>query len=569
MYKIEIGASAARPQDRFDREPVMSQEKKTSRLDVIVIGAGFAGLYALHRLRGDGYSVRVLEAGSAIGGTWYWNRYPGARCDVESMQYSYSFSDDLQQQWDWSERYAPQPEILKYANHVADRFDLRADIQFNTRVESSVFDEDANRWAVTLSDGKTVTAQFVVLATGCLSNARMPDIRGLAGFEGQVYHTGNWPHEAVDFSGLRVAVIGTGSSAIQSIPIIAEQADHLTVFQRTPNFSIPARNAPLSEEERQAFRAKYPDVRQFAREESRNGIYTEMPDRGALDDGDDERAAKYEARWQRGGLTFMSVYNNLALDKAANDTAATFVREKIAEIVSDPDTAKLLQPDAYPIGTKRICIDTDYFATFNRPNVTLVDIRSNPIREILPNAVRTEKGDYEVDALVLATGFDAMTGSVARIDIHGRQGATLNQKWAEGPKTYLGLMSAGFPNLFLITGPGSPSVLSNMIVSIEQHVDWITDCLAVMRDRGLATMEATRNAEEKWVAHVNEVAHGTLYPQANSWYMGANIPGKPRVFMPYIGGVDIYRQICNDVAAKGYEGFAMTAVRPLQRLAVS
>jgi cyclohexanone monooxygenase len=513
----------------------------------------------LHRLRGLGLSARVYEQGSGVGGTWYWNRYPGARCDVESMQYSYSFSDELQQQWDWSERYAPQAEILKYANHVADRFNLRRDIQFDTRVERAVFDESANRWFVTLSDGKKVTAQFVVLATGCLSNARRPDIKGLADFRGQVYHTGNWPHETIDFSGARVGVIGTGSSAIQSIPVIAEQADHLTVFQRTPNYSIPARNAPLTDEERQAFRTKYPDVRRFAREESRNGIYTEVPDRGALDDGDNARRAKYEARWQRGGLTFMSVYNNLALDKAANDTAASFVRDKIAEIVSDPETAKLLQPDSYPIGTKRICIDSDYFAAFNRPNVTLVDIRSNPIEEILRGAVRTAGGDYAIDALVLATGFDAMTGSVAKIDIRGRSGLTLNQKWAEGPKTYLGLMSAGFPNLFLITGPGSPSVLSNMIVSIEQHVDWIADCLGFMRGRGLATMEASEDAEQKWVAHVNEVAYGTLYPQANSWYMGANIPGKPRVFMPYIGGVGIYRQICNDVAAKGYEGFAMTA----------
>lgn len=529
--------------------------------DVVVVGAGFAGMYMLHRLRGQGLSVRVYEQGGDVGGTWYWNRYPGARCDVESMQYSYSFSEELQQEWNWSERYAPQPEILKYANHVADRFNLRSDIQLNTRVDRAAFDEAANIWEVATSDGKTVTAKYVVLATGCLSNARMPDIKGLKDFKGKVYHTGHWPHEPIDFTGLRVGVIGTGSSAIQSVPIIAEQANQLTVFQRTPNFSIPARNAPLTAEEREAFRAKCPEIRRFAREEARNGIYTEMPDRGALDDGDNERHSKYQARWNRGGLTFMMAYNNLAVDKAANDTAADFVRDKIAEIVRDPETAKLLQPNNHPIGSKRICIDTDYFATFNRPNVTLVDIRTNPIEEITTNAVRTGGKDYEVDALVLATGFDAMTGSVAKIDIRGRNGQTLNQKWAEGPKTYLGLMSAGFPNLFIITGPGSPSVLSNMIVSIEQHVDWITDCIAYMRDRSLDTMEASKEAEDKWVAHVNEVAHTTLYPQANSWYMGANIPGKPQIFMPYIGGVGAYRQICNDVAAKGYEGFAMTSRR--------
>ena len=552
--------------------PSMSGQSRATdaaTYDVVVVGAGFAGMYMLHRLRGLSLSVRVYEQGGDVGGTWYWNRYPGARCDVESMQYSYSFSNELQQEWNWSERYAPQPEILKYANHVADRFDLRSDIQLDTRVDRAVFDHSARSWQVTTSDGKTVTARYVVLATGCLSNARMPDIKGLKEFKGKVYHTGHWPHEVVDFTGLRVGVIGTGSSAIQSVPIIAEQASQLTVFQRTPNFSIPARNAALTAEEREAFRARYPEIRRFAREEARNGIFTEVPDRGAFDDGDNERRAKYEARWARGGLTFMSVYNNLGIDKAANDTAAGFVRDKIAEIVSDPETARLLQPDNHPIGSKRICIDTDYFATFNRPNVTLVDIKSNPIEEILPNAVRGGGRDHEVDALVLATGFDAMTGSVARIEITGRNGQTLNQKWAEGPKTYLGLMSAGFPNLFIITGPGSPSVLSNMIVSIEQHVDWITDCIAYMRARGLEAMEADGEAEDNWVAHVNEVAQTTLYPQANSWYMGANIPGKPQIFMPYIGGVGAYRQICNDVAAKGYEGFAMTAAEPPQRLAVS
>jgi cyclohexanone monooxygenase len=541
----------------------------TEAFDVVVVGAGFAGMYMLHRLRGQGLSVRVYEQGGDVGGTWYWNRYPGARCDVESMQYSYSFSDELQQEWDWSERYAPQMEILRYATHVADRFKLRTDIQLDTRVDRAAFDETTNTWSVATSGGKTLIAKYVVLATGCLSNARMPDIKGLPDFKGKVYHTGHWPHEPIDFTGQRVAVIGTGSSGIQSVPVIAEQASHLTVFQRTANFSIPARNAALTSEEREAVRAKYPEIRRFAREEARNGIYTEMPDRGALDDGDNERRTKYESRWSYGGLTFMAAYNNLALDKAANDTAADFVREKIAEIVRDPQTAKLLQPNNHPIGSKRICVDTDYFATFNRPNVTLVDIKSNPIEEILPNAVRTAAGDYEVDALVLATGFDAMTGSVAKIDISGRHGQTLNQKWAEGPKTYLGLMSAGFPNLFIITGPGSPSVLSNMMVSIEQHVDWIADCIAWMRDRGFEVMEAKQDAEDRWVAHVNEVAHTTLYPQANSWYMGANIPGKPQIFMPYIGGVGVYRQICNDVAAKGYKGFAMTVAEQPRAAAAS
>ena len=549
----------------------IAENDRERTFDVVVVGAGFAGMYMLHRLRGLGFSVRVVEQGSDVGGTWYWNRYPGARCDVESMQYSYSFSEELQQEWNWSERYAPQPEILKYAQHVADRFDLRSDIVFNTRVERAEFDEDRNTWEVTTSDGKTVQARFVVLAAGCLSNARMPDIKGLAGFAGKLYHTGHWPHEGVDFTGQRVGVIGTGSSAIQSIPVIAGQASHLFVFQRTPNFSIPARNAALTAEERDAFRKHYPEIRRFAREDARNGIYAELPDRGALDDGENARRAKYEQRWTHGGLTFMLAYNNLILDKAANDTAADFVRGKIAEIVRDPETARRLQPDNHPIGTKRICVDTDYYATFNRPNVTLVDIRDAGIDEILPSAVRAGGRDYEIDALVLATGFDAMTGSVAKIDIRGRGNRTLNRKWAEGPKTYLGLMSADFPNLFIITGPGSPSVLSNMIVSIEQHVDWIADCLSFMRRRAFTSIEAMAEAEEQWVAHVNEVAQMTLYPQANSWYMGANIPGKPRIFMPYIGGVGVYRRICDDVAAKGYEGFTMAAkeLEKMERVAAT
>ncbi|MBR0817230.1 NAD(P)/FAD-dependent oxidoreductase [Bradyrhizobium liaoningense] len=547
--------------------PAQASPAQTAKAyDVVVVGAGFAGMYMLHRLRNLGFSARVYEQGGGVGGTWYWNRYPGARCDVESMQYSYSFSEELQQEWDWSERYAPQAEILKYANHVADRFDLRRDIQFDTRVERAAFDERAKCWSVTISGGKTVEAQFIVLATGCLSNARKPDIKGLESFKGPVYHTGNWPHEDVDFTGLRVGLIGTGSSGIQSTPVIAEQAKHLTVFQRTANFSIPARNSALTDEERDTFRKKYPEIRQFAREVARNGIFAEQPDRGALDDSDEIRNGKYASRWERGGLTFMYVYNNLGLERSANDTAANFVRGKIAEIVRDPETAKLLQPNSHPIGTKRICIDTDYFATFNRPNVSLVDIKTNPIEEITANAVRVAGKDHEVDALVMATGFDAMTGSIAKIDISGPGGRALNEKWAEGPKTYLGLMSAGFPNLFIITGPGSPSVLSNMIVSIEQHVDWIADCLVHMRRQGLATMEAGREAEDRWVAHVNEVAHGTLYPQANSWYMGANIPGKPRIFMPYIGGVGVYRRICDEVAAKGYEGFVMEAALQPRRV---
>ncbi|HYE93404.1 MAG TPA: NAD(P)/FAD-dependent oxidoreductase [Terriglobales bacterium] len=524
-------------------------------VDAVVVGAGFAGLYTLYKLRGLGLSAQCFEAGSGVGGTWYWNRYPGARCDVESMDYSYSFSDELQQEWRWSERYAAQPEILEYANHVADRFDLRREIQFDTRVTSAVFDEGAARWTVETDRGDRVSAQFCIMATGCLSDAQLPNIPGRESFAGRSYHTGRWPHEGVDFTGQRVGIIGTGSSAIQSIPIIATQAAHLYVFQRTPNFSMPAHNAPLDREFERKVKASYAEYRRQARE-SRVGFVTERSGDSALAVSPEEREREYERRWNRGGLGFSATYADLLLDQRANDTAAEFFRAKIRQIVRDPAVAEALVPKDYPLGTKRLCVDTDYYATFNRDNVTLVDLRVTPIEAITPRGVKAGN-EYIVDSLVFATGFDAMTGALLKMDIRGRAGQRLGEKWAAGPRTYLGLAIAGFPNLFTITGPGSPSVLSNMIVSIEQHVDWIADCLAYLRAQGQATIEATAEAEERWVAHVNEVGHMTLYPKAKSWYMGANVPGKPRIFMPYIGGVGVYREKCDAVARKGYEGFAL------------
>ena len=526
-------------------------------LDAVVVGAGFAGLYMLHRLRGLGLSARVFEAGEDVGGTWYWNRYPGARCDVESMQYSFSFSEELQQEWRWTERFAGQPEILAYANHVADRFDLRRDIQFGTRVTRAAFDEAAELWRIETDRGDRVSAAFCIMATGCLSAGRVPDIPGIAEFRGRSYHTGQWPHEGVDFTGQRVGVIGTGSSAIQSIPVIAEQAAHLTVFQRTPNFSVPARNGPLRPEYEQEWKSSYAERRLRART-LKSGIIYNFGETSALAVSAEEREREYQARWETGGISLLSAYTDLALNKEANDTAADFVRRQIRAMVRDPAVAETLLPTNHPIGTKRICVDTGYFETFNRSNVTLVDLRASPIRSIAPGGIATRDAEYAVDSIVYATGFDAMTGSLLKAGISGRGGMPLVQKWADGPRSYLGLMTAGFPNLFTITGPGSPSVLSNMIVSIEQHVDWIADCLAYLRAHGIACMEASPDAEEAWVAHGNEVAHRTLYPQANSWYMGANIEGKPRVFMPYIGGVGVYRDICDAVAAKGYEGFRLT-----------
>lgn len=521
--------------------------------DAIVVGAGFAGLYMLHRLRGLGLRAVVFEAGSGVGGTWYWNRYPGARCDVESVQYSYQFSPELQRDWNWSEKYATQPEILRYANHVADRFDLRRDIRFDTRVRSACFDETTARWNVETEQGDRASARYFILATGCLSSANRPAIAGLDAFAGRVLHTGTWPHEDVDFRGQRIAVIGTGSSAIQSIPVIAEQADHLYVFQRTPNFSVPARNAPLDPREREDIKRHYPVLRETAARMF-SGIAFRFNTDSALAVSEDARRAEYERRWTHGGVSFMGAFSDLLFDRRANETAAEFVRSKIREIVRDPAVAEALSPRDI-IGCKRLCVDTGYYATYNRPNVTLVDIRGSGVERITPTGVVAKGREYPADTLVLATGFDAMTGAIDRIDIRGRGGQRLRDKWREGPRAYLGLASAGFPNLFTITGPGSPSVLTNMLPSIEQHVDWIAECVAHLRTRGCASIEATREAEDSWVAHVADVAGGNLRSQCSSWYLGANVPGKPRVFSPYIGGYPQYVQRCREVVADGYRGF--------------
>jgi cyclohexanone monooxygenase len=533
-------------------------QHEVADFDAVVVGAGFAGLYMLHRLRGLGLSARVFEAGSGVGGTWFWNRYPGARCDIESMEYSYQFSEELQQEWEWTERYATQPEILRYIEHVAERFDLLCDVQLNTRVESAHFDEQACRWRVRTSDGATVSARFCVMATGCLSSTNTPDFEGMGDFQGRIFHTGGWPHQGVDFSGERVGVIGTGSSAIQSIPIIAAQVDHLFVFQRTPDYSVPAHNAPLDPEFQRRIKADYAGFRK-RNKEMPFGFGSEFPGREelALEATQEERQEQFEARWERGGLTFMGAFSDLIFDKRANEFAAEYIREKIRESVNDPDVAEGLSPRQVA-GCKRLCVDTGYYATFNRPNVTLVDISDSPIERITAKGLRAHGEDFELDSIVLATGFDAMTGALLSVDIRGRSGQTLREKWAAGPRTYLGLATRGFPNLFTITGPGSPSVLSNMLPSIEQHVDWIADCIGYLGDNGLATIEASSEAEDAWVAHVNELADLTLYPTCNSWYLGANVPGKPRVFMPYLG-FPPYVEKCNEVAAKGYEGFMLGA----------
>jgi cyclohexanone monooxygenase len=527
--------------------------------DAIVVGAGFAGLYMLYKLRELGLSALVIEAGGDVGGTWYWNRYPGARCDIESMEYSYSFSPELEQEWNWSERYSPQPEILRYLQHVAERFDLRGDIRFDTRVTAAAWDEGAGQWQVDTDKGDRFSARYVVMATGCLSSPNKPEIPGLTEFAGDIFYTGLWPHEGVDFTGKRVAVIGTGSSGIQSIPVIAEQAAHLTVFQRTPNFTVPAHNRPLSDEEQAAVKARYRELR-AAQRKSMGGFEGAYPQHPvpATQVPADELEADFEARYAYGGL--VGVFNShpdVLFDPAAAGLVGDFLHRKVRATVADPATAALLCPTNHPPGSKRMCVDTGFHATFNRANVDLVDLNATPIERIVPEGIRTAGGEYSVDAIVLATGFDAMTGTLGRIDIRGKGGLALNDKWAEGPQTYLGLMSAGFPNLFTVTGPGSPSVLSNMILSIEQHVEWIADLLGEMERRGAGTVEPLPESEAPWGAHVNALARTTIFMQANSWYLGANIPGKPRVFLPYIGGCSTYRTICDKVARDGYAGFAI------------
>ncbi|WP_425825948.1 flavin-containing monooxygenase [Streptomyces fractus] len=526
--------------------------------DVIVIGAGFAGLYQLHRLRALGFDTRVIEAGGDVGGTWYWNRYPGARCDIESVEYSYSFDADLEQEWDWSERYAAQPEILAYVRHVAERFDLRRDIVLNTRVEALRWDDAAQRWTVTASDGVPRTARHVIAATGCLSVPSRPAFEGLADFAGDVLWTSSWPHEGADLAGKRVAVIGTGSSGLQTITAIAPQVGSLTVFQRTPSYAVPAHNGPNAARLAEA-RARYPERREISRASSKGFDCDEDAQVRLVETEKEEILGELDRRWDTGGLCFGSGFSDLLRDADANEAVAEYVRARIREKVKSPELAERLTPRTYPIASKRMCVDTGYFEVFNQDNVTLVDLAERPIARMTERGIRTEDGSaYDVDVIIMATGFDAMTGALNAIDIRGADGASLRDKWAHGPRTYLGLMSAGFPNLFTVTGPQSPSVLSNMMTSIEHHVDWITRALTHLRERGLRRMEADPDAEDNWVNTTNDLGDLTLMPQAASWYMGANIPGKQRVFMPFVGGVGLYRDLTNGVAVSHYHGFDLS-----------
>lgn len=515
-------------------------------------------MYMLHSCRRAGLSAVAFERGGGVGGTWYWNRYPGARCDVPSLEYSYQFSEELQQEWEWSEKYATQPEILRYAEHVAERFDLNRDIRFNSLVKSIVYDESTNRWTTTLDDGSHTSSRFVVSAVGCLSSANRPRFPGDDTFTGSILHTGEWPHEGVDFSGKRVAVIGTGSSGIQAIPIIAEQCEHLTVFQRTASYTIPAHNAPLDphyvrtiKSDYSAFRAKNSLTRAALGGDTPTGTNS------ASEVSDEELDRTLSERWAKGGLLFLGGFNDSMVNKASNDRIATWVRNKIASIVRDPATARALQPDTV-IGCKRLVVDSGYYDTFNRPNVTLVDISERPIEQLTTYGVVVDGIEHPVDVVVLATGFDAMTGSLLKLGVVGRGGRSLAQAWEAGPVNYLGLSVNGFPNFFTITGPGSPSVLTNVLVSIQHHVEWITATITHLDEHGNTAIEATKEAQDAWVAHVNGVASMTLFPTCNSWYLGANIPGKPRIFMPLPGFPDYVSRV-GQATANHYEGFVLSS----------
>jgi cation diffusion facilitator CzcD-associated flavoprotein CzcO len=537
---------------------------RTPELDAVVVGAGFAGLYALHRLRNVmGLDVQAYEAGSGVGGTWFWNRYPGARCDSESFYYCYSFDDDLAQEWEWSGRYPEQPEIERYLNHVADRFDLRRSIAFETRVEAATFDDASNTWEIRTDRGDRVTARFLVTAAGCLSATNVPDIPGLDSFAGDILLTAKWPREGVDLSGKRVGLVGTGSSGIQATPVIAAEADHLTVFQRTPNYSVPARHAAFDPVRQAEIKSNYAEIFEATRRNDGGFPYTPI-DRATMDATPEEREEIFEALWQEGGFKFIwGGFSDVIRDLDANQVASDFIRGKIREIVTDPTTAEMLCPKDHPFGSKRPPIDTEYFDTYNRDNVTLVDIRSTPIEEVTQDGIRTSDAQYDLDVIVFATGFDAVTGALLRMDIRGTDGLRLADVWKDGPRTLLGLQVAGFPNLFTVTGPLSPSILTNVPVAIEHHVEWITDCIAYLRENGYARIEADEDAQDAWVEHVQEVATQSIFSKANSWYLGANVPGKPRTILPYAGGMSAYRKFCSDVVDDGYRGFTLTEDRSL------
>ena len=527
--------------------------------DAIIVGAGFAGLYQLICLRDQlGLNCLVIETGDDVGGTWYWNRYPGARCDTESHAYSYYFSDELLKEWTWSERYPGHAEIREYINFVAQKFDLKKDILFNQKVTNANFSENENNWSLLTNDGSKFKAKFLITAVGCLSNANIPNIKGLDSFEGQYYHTGNWPKNDVSFVNKKVGQIGTGSTGIQAVPVIAASAKHLTVFQRTANYSIPARNKPLTSDFKEHVKTNYQHYRKFLKR-TPNGHPFDISNRLVSDVNEDQRNDIYEKAWEKGGLQFRATFNDLVTDRDANKTASEFIKDKIRTTVLNKKFASILSDIDHPYAGKRPPIDSNYFETFNRENINLIDLQADPIKHIDHKGIQTNENHFDLDIIVFATGYDAMTGPLLNMNITGKANLKLSDLWKEGPKTFLGLQIPEFPNLFTITGPGSPSVLTNMPMAIEQHVEWIRDCISYMNKKGYSLIETSKKASEDWGDEVNAVANKTLLPTVkHSWYLGANIPGKPQVFMPYAGGLPKYDEICNESKNNNYKGFNLT-----------
>lgn len=539
------------------------KNQPVKEVDAVILGAGFAGLYMLHQLKSKGFSTIVYETGDGVGGVWYWNRYPGARCDIESIYYNYTFSKELYEEWTWTSRFPEQEEILRYLNYVADRLKLRANIQFNTRVKAAHFDEEQNKWLVYLNDGHQVLAKYFITGIGCLSAANVPKFQGLDQFSGEWYHTGHWPHEKVDFTGKRVGIIGTGSSGIQAIPVIAKEAKHLTVFQRTPQYTIPARNHLYDEGFIRETKGNFENLKHAMRN-SVSGTPFAYNHPSAIEDSDHHRQEVFEEAWAQGGFAFASTYKDLLTNEQSNEKAAAFIRSKIRETVQNPIVAEKLCPK-YMYGTKRQVLDSDYFETYNRDNVLLVDVKESPILEITETGIQTATDHFELDMIIFATGYDGMTGPLFKIDIRGRNGVTLKEKWENGAsvQTYLGLATACFPNLFMITGPESPSVLVNMPIAIEQHVEWIAQCIDYLREHDFDVMETNAEAEQAWSKHCREIANETLYVKGDSWYTGANIAGKPRSFLIYLGGFNYYTKRCQEVAQNNYEGFQLLKLKSI------
>ena len=524
--------------------------------DAIIVGAGFAGLYQLICLRDQlGLNCLVIETGDDVGGTWYWNRYPGARCDTESHAYSYYFSEELLKEWTWSERYPGHAEIRKYINFVADKFDLKKNILFNEKVINAEFNDSSNKWNLATSNENHFQAKFLIAAVGCLSNTNIPKIKGLDTFEGKYYHTGNWPKTGVSFTDKKVGQIGTGSTGIQAVPVIAAEAKHLTVFQRTANYSIPARNAPLSQKFKDHVKEDHKYYKEFLKR-TPNGHPFEISSRLVSDVNEEEMNEIYEKAWEKGGLQFRATFNDLVTNIEANKTASEFIKGKIRKTVSNKKFANILSDIDHPYAGKRPPIDSHYFEAFNRDNINLIDLRSDPILQINQKGIQTKENHFDLDIIVFATGYDAMTGPLLNMNITGKQNLKLDDCWKEGPKSFLGLQIPGFPNLFTITGPGSPSVLTNMPMAIEQHVEWIRDCISYVNNKNYSRIEADQKSSKEWGDEVNAVANKTLLPTVkHSWYLGANIPGKPQVFMPYAGGLPKYTEVCNEVKNNNYKGF--------------